>query len=90
MILIEYIANYDLITELANEYYILKLSFLYLCANYEIVESEATVRRRTPENKFVAKTRDGLVDVPFMSAHTKYTHEEMLIEMDKPPWNEEI
>lgn len=70
-----------------NQYYILEIALLYLCAHDEIVEREDTVRIKYSGNKFVAKTRDGLVNVSFMSAFPKYTHSEMIDEMKKAAWN---
>jgi hypothetical protein len=71
---------------LNNEYYILAIGQLNLLENSEIVESLETVRYNLAGNKFVCKTKRGIVNPPFMNPNIALTHDEVIIEMRKSTW----
>ena len=71
-----------------NQYYILTAGQEHLVENSEVVENLDTVRWNLLGNKFVCKTKVGIVTPPFMNPKKAMTHEETLVEMAKPEWTE--
>jgi len=71
-----------------NEYYIIPLNLLKNPLLGAVVQDADTVRKNIAGTHCVVKTYDGVVDHPALTAHTKYTHEEILVEMNKPTWSE--
>lgn len=69
-----------------NEYYILTSGQLNLLEHNDIVESTNDVRWNNNQTKFVCKTRIGVVDAPCMIPQKKFSHAEIIIEMEKPEW----
>jgi hypothetical protein len=69
-----------------NQYYILAIGQLNLLERFEIVESLETVRYNLNGNKFICKTRKGIVNPPFMKPNTALTQAQALREMAKPEW----
>lgn len=77
----------DIISEAANQYYILEIGLLMLLNDSDAVGELGTERRNIAGTKFIMKTKDGLIDVANLSEHTPLSHEEALVEMNKPEWN---
>jgi len=69
-----------------NDYYILSSGQLNFLQNNEIVENENTIRWNNNQTKFVCKTKFGIIDAQFMIPQKKFTHSEILIELQKPEW----
>ena len=70
-----------------NEYYIIPIGLLKNPILDAVVQDINTVRKNNNETECVVKTYDGITDHPALSAHTKYTHAEILVEMNKPEWS---
>jgi len=73
-----------------NDYYILSSGELNFLQNNEIVENENTIRWNNNKTKFVCKTKIGIIEAPFMISHKKFTHSEILIELKKAEWQNEL
>jgi hypothetical protein len=79
----------DIVTEAANQYYILEIGLLMLLNRDDVVENLGTEKRNVAGTKFIMKTRDGISDVVDLSGHTPLSHDEAKIEMRKPEWTGE-
>lgn len=73
-----------------NDYYILSSGQLNFLEHSEIVENVNSIRWNNNNTKFVVKTKIGIVDAPFMIPQKKFTHSEILIELKKAEWSDEI
>ena len=73
-----------------NDYYILSSGQINLLEHNEVVEGALTVRWNNNQTKFVCKTKIGIVDAPFMIPQKKFTHSEILIELKKAEWQNEL
>ena len=69
-----------------NEYYILPKNRINTFEHSDIVENINTVRWSLDGNYFLCKTRIGLKNLGFLTPFTPYSHEEILIELQKPMW----
>jgi hypothetical protein len=76
--------------ELINQYYILPIAQLNLLENSEVVETPETARFSLNGQKVVCKTKVGIINPPFMNPNTAYTHAEILVEMAKTAWTQNI
>lgn len=75
---------------MTNEYYIIPIGQLASPILDNIVQSVDTVRKNINATHCVVKTYEGVISHPSLSAHQKYSHQEIKIEMAKPEWNSEI
>ena len=74
---------------ITNKYYIVDLSDIHLEHILECtVGSIATARKSLDETKIVVKLPYDNDNIPECCSHLQYyTHEEILVEMQKPEWN---
>lgn len=74
-----------------NRYYILPYPNVQSAIWDIVVEEPATLRTNLQGNKCVVKLYIGDEnDHQMLNGFTEYTHEEVLVEMAKPEWTEEI
>lgn len=76
---------------MSNIFYILNESQIDMvdqCS--EIVETSETVRYSTDETKFVCKLMLGVSSCEELAQETPYTHAQILDEMNKQEWNNNV
>lgn len=76
---------------MTNRYYILPLPNDHSALWDIVVEEEDTVRKNIAGNKMVIKLYKGdEASHPILNGRPEYTHSEILVEMVKPEWTEDL
>lgn len=72
-----------------NEYYIIPVGLLNNPLLENVVQSKESARKNLAGTMCLVKTYHDVESHPALSAHQKYTHTEILVELAKPEWTPE-